>query len=145
MRCERQLLRIGEYLLGRACQCLPSEARDERYREWAAELPAILRDPEIRLTSRRAFRMLRFAAGTIRGTARMPGQPSRRPTPSLAFLGISVPAALSLAIWGIVQSPGDWVNYAAVTWNLLFGAVATWSYRRLLRRRGRRIHAQRSG
>jgi hypothetical protein len=32
MRWEHQLLRIGEYLLGRACRRLPSEIRDERYR-----------------------------------------------------------------------------------------------------------------
>ena len=47
MRGERRLLRIGEYLITRACRRLPAETRDERYREWAAELPAILRDPDI--------------------------------------------------------------------------------------------------
>ena len=48
MRGERQLLRLGEYLLRRACQRLPRGIRQERYREWAAELPAILQDPQIR-------------------------------------------------------------------------------------------------
>ena len=33
MRWERQLLRIGEYLVGRACRRLPGKVRDERYRE----------------------------------------------------------------------------------------------------------------
>jgi hypothetical protein len=33
MRGKRRLLRIGEYLIARACQHLPAGARDERYRE----------------------------------------------------------------------------------------------------------------
>ena len=72
MRGERQLLRLGEYLVGRACQRLPQEAREERYREWAAELPAILHDPQIRLAPRRAARMLGYAADTLRGAAMTP-------------------------------------------------------------------------
>jgi F-type H+-transporting ATPase subunit b len=67
MRAERQLLRIGEYLVGRACRRLPRDIREERYQEWAAELPAILHDPQIRLAPRRAVRMLAYAADTARG------------------------------------------------------------------------------
>jgi hypothetical protein len=77
MRGERRLLRIGEYLIARACRHLPAEARDERYREWVAELPAILRDPGVRPAARRAARMLRYASGTIRGTALTPGSARR--------------------------------------------------------------------
>ena len=40
--------RIAEHLIRRACRYLPGEIRDERSREWAAELPAILHDPGIR-------------------------------------------------------------------------------------------------
>ena len=61
MRGERRLLRIGEYLITRACRRLPAGTRDDRYREWAAELPAILRDPDTRLAARRAARMLGYA------------------------------------------------------------------------------------
>ena len=61
MRGERRLLRVGEYLIARACRHLPAGSRDERYREWAAELPAILADPEVRPAARRAARMLRYA------------------------------------------------------------------------------------
>jgi hypothetical protein len=68
MRAERALLRTGEYLVGRACRRLPPETRDERYREWAAELPAILHDPQIRLAPRRAVRMLGYAATTVLAT-----------------------------------------------------------------------------
>jgi hypothetical protein len=49
MRGERALLRLGESLVRRACRRLPRTVREDRYREWAAELPAILHDPEIRL------------------------------------------------------------------------------------------------
>lgn len=58
MRGERQLLRLGEYLVGRACQRLPPETRHERYREWVAELPVILRDPQGGFAPWRAARML---------------------------------------------------------------------------------------
>ena len=74
MRAERALLRTGEYLVGRACRRLPPEIRDDRYREWAAELPAILHDPQIRLAPLRAVRML-LAADHLRGPPWLPGQP----------------------------------------------------------------------
>src|ERR1700678_1230987 len=74
MRGERALLRVGEYLVDRACRRLPRGTRKDRYREWAAELPAILHDPEIRFAPRRAVRMLGYAADTLRGAARTPGR-----------------------------------------------------------------------
>jgi DivIVA domain-containing protein len=77
MRGERRLLRIGEYLIARACRHLPAGDRDERYREWVAELPAILHDPGVRPAARRAARMLSYASGTIRGTALAPGSGRR--------------------------------------------------------------------
>ena len=40
--------RSAERLISRACRRLPVGTRDERYRESAAELPAILHDPSIR-------------------------------------------------------------------------------------------------
>ena len=39
--------RIAEHLIRRACRRLPGDTRDERYREWAAELPAILHDHDV--------------------------------------------------------------------------------------------------
>lgn len=124
---ERALLRIGEYLVGRACLRLPREIRDERYREWAAELPVILHDPEIRLAPRRAVRMLRYAADTLRGTALSPGRP-RRPlqVPSTLVLGLLIIAGLVTTvwtIWDVVRAPGQWVNYVQVAWSLL---LMTW-------------------
>jgi hypothetical protein len=69
MKGERQLLRAGELLVGHAARWLPARIRDERYREWAAELPAILRDPSLGPGWRRAARMLGYALDTIRGAA----------------------------------------------------------------------------
>ncbi len=64
---------LAEWLIGRACRHLPAAARAERGREWTAELPAILADPEVRPGLRRSARALRFAAGTIRTARREHG------------------------------------------------------------------------
>jgi hypothetical protein len=64
--------RLAGHLIRRACRRLPDDVRDERYREWAAELPAILHDPGIRFAPRRSARALRYAAGTIRTARRLP-------------------------------------------------------------------------
>ncbi len=77
MRGERWLLRMGEFLVGRAARHLPAAARAERYQEWAAELPVILRDPEIKPAAARAARMLWFAVDTLRGAALRPGTARR--------------------------------------------------------------------
>jgi hypothetical protein len=74
----RWLLHAGEFLVGRAARHLPAAARDERYQEWAAELPVILRDPETKPAAARAARMLWFAADTLRGAALGPGLARRR-------------------------------------------------------------------
>ncbi len=103
MRGERRLLRIGEYLIARACRHLPAEARDERYREWVAELPAILQDPGVRPPARRAARMLRYASGTIRGTALTPGS-ARRVTVLMAG------AAAPLIITGLTGYLLGWAK-----------------------------------
>lgn len=64
--------RIAEYLIRRASRHWPAGARDERYREWTAELPAILADPDVRPVPRQS-RALRFAVGTIRTARREHG------------------------------------------------------------------------
>jgi hypothetical protein len=78
MRGERWLLRAGEFLVSQAARHQPAAARDVRYQEWAAELPVILRDPEIKPAAARAARMLWFAADTVRGAALRPGPARRR-------------------------------------------------------------------
>jgi hypothetical protein len=58
--------RVAEQVIVSACVLLPEDVRDERYREWAAELPAILHDPDIRSPITRTTRALRFAVSTHR-------------------------------------------------------------------------------
>lgn len=125
MRAERALLRLGEYLVGRACQRLPQDIREGRHREWAAELPAILHDPQVRLAPRRAVRMLGYAADTYRGTALMHVR-ARRQTPAMAAaLSILLIAGLLIVtwnIWNIARAPGTPLNYLRLAWSLLLVA-----------------------
>jgi len=72
MRGERYALRAGEYLVWLACRRLPARIRQERYQEWLAELPVILRDRDTGPAPVRVVRMLAFAADTLRGTALAP-------------------------------------------------------------------------
>lgn len=72
MRGERTALRTGETLISLACRRLPARIRQERYQEWLAELPVILRDPDAGPAPVRVVRMLAFAADTLRGTALAP-------------------------------------------------------------------------
>jgi DivIVA domain-containing protein len=109
MRGERWLLRIGEYLIARACAHLPAGAREERYREWVAELPAILHDPGVRPAARRAARMLGYASGTIRGTVLAPGS-ARRVLARIARVATTLIAAgLAVQALGLAKTPEDWI------------------------------------
>ena len=110
MRGERRLLRIGEYLIARACRHLPAEARDERYREWVAELPAILRDPGVRPAARRAARMLRYASGTIRGTALTPGSARRVTAHTAGAVAPFITTGLVVYLLGWVKTPQEWIG-----------------------------------
>ena len=126
MKPERPLLRLGEFLVRQACQRLPLEVREERYREWAAELPAILHDPQVRPAPRRAVRMLAYAADTVRGTAMTPPVRGRhRATRVSAGLDLFLAVGLVLVawdIWDIVRAPGHALNYLQLTWALLLVA-----------------------
>jgi hypothetical protein len=110
MRGERRLLHIGEYLIARACRHLPARARDERYREWVAELPAILDDPGVRPAARRAARMLRYAAGTIRGTALAPGSARRVMAHTARAAAPFITTGLVFYLLGWVKTPQDWIG-----------------------------------
>jgi hypothetical protein len=63
---------MAEFLIRLSCRRLPEGTRDERYREWSAELPAILDDPGVRFRVRRDIRALRFAVGHVRTWLRPP-------------------------------------------------------------------------
>ncbi len=125
MRAERQVLRLGEYLVGRACQRLPKGIREERYREWAAELPAILHDPQIRLAPRRAVRMLGYAADTFRGATLTHVRARRLPPAMTAALSVLLLAGLAVVSWNIgniVRAPEHPLNYLRLAWSLLLVA-----------------------
>jgi hypothetical protein len=125
MRGERQLLALGEYLVRRACRPLPRDVREDRYREWAAELPAILHDPQVRFAPRRAVRMLGYAADTLRGTALTPGTARARIARLRAAADAPLPVAalvVALPAWAVVHAPGDALTYLRLAWGLLFAA-----------------------
>lgn len=72
--------RLARWLISRACSHLPGETRDDRYREWTAELHAIVQDPQISSRARRSARGLLYAADQNRGAWHL-GR--RRPGPAL--------------------------------------------------------------
>jgi hypothetical protein len=132
---ERQLLRLGEYLVRRACRRLPEDVREERYREWAAELPAILHDPQVRPAPRRAVRMLGYAADTLRGTARtsLRARAARHMTAETAFylpLAVVGLALVASSIHDTVRAPGHGLNYVQLAWELL---LVAWPISKLAR------------
>jgi hypothetical protein len=119
VRGERALLRLGEYLLARACRQLPRRIRDERYREWAAELPIILHDPAIRPAPRRAVRMVIFAADTFRGAARTHARSRRGRRVMTAVTSVLLVAQLACVVsdsWNIARAPGQALNYLLLAW-----------------------------
>jgi acetyltransferase-like isoleucine patch superfamily enzyme len=123
-RGERWLLRAGEFLVGRAARHLPAAVRDERYQEWAAELPVILGDPEIKTAAARAARMLWFAADTLRGAALGPG-PARHRGAHRGGLGKN--GVLKSAHWlgvGVALLAGLAISLAAqafLVYQVIFG------------------------
>jgi len=77
---------IAELLIRAACRRLPRDVREERRREWSAELLAILDDPAVRVAALRRARALRYAAGICRSAGRL-----HRPAPG-ASVAVTVPA-----------------------------------------------------
>lgn len=61
--------RIASYIIRRASRRINEDFRDEHYREWMAELPAIHDDPDVRSNFIRSVRILSYAAGLL-GSAR---------------------------------------------------------------------------
>jgi hypothetical protein len=119
--------RVAEGLIRRACRRLPGEGGAERYREWAAELPAILADPDvgsgIGARMRRSARALCYAAGVSRCTRRLgraggqprpgatlqaqPGFPVRRVVVGV-LIDVAV-VALFIALGTAFQPPRPWL------------------------------------
>jgi hypothetical protein len=119
--------RAAEYMLRHACRRLPAGIGAERYAEWAAELPAILHDPDIRPAFRRPVRALRYAAGIYRTTRRLPEadgavpagyQPAIFPRPD----GV-LPAIAAVACWLVLLGAARYFPHGG-PWMALFIAAA---------------------
>jgi hypothetical protein len=113
---ERWALRGGEHLVARACRRLPAGIREERYREWVAELPVILHDRDAGPAPRRVVHMLIFAADTLRGTTLSAGayqyqgahrrgdfENNHALAISLLVVFVTVPALLAFEGWIVYQ------------------------------------------
>lgn len=100
-------LRLANALVARACRPLPDGARDDRRREWEAELIAILDDPAIRSPVRRYARAVLFAAGqrrTVRHLARLTGARRLHAVAIRSAVAAAV-AAVVLATTAVALSP----------------------------------------
>lgn len=130
--------RLAGHLIRRACRRLPEDIRDDRYREWTAELPAILHDPDIRFRLHRSARALRYAAGHTR-TARL-----SQPATSLSARARRLSAWVNnsfLALAVMVLAQVAWVSRHQGWSSIAFGeggAAITLTIRFLIRRRRRR-------
>jgi hypothetical protein len=107
--------RLADHMIRRACRRLPGEAGDERYREWAAELPAILTDPDIGPGVRRCARALGYAAGISRCARRL-GRAGSQPRS-----GASLPAPSGFPVRRVVV--GVLIDVAVVAVFIVLGTA----------------------
>jgi hypothetical protein len=126
MKGERGLIRLGECFIGLACRRLPAKTRDERYREWTAELPAILDDPDVRFTWHRATRMVRYSAGIAWQFSRPSRQQTRRLMGEAWFL-FSL-GLLVFDIWTMLRNPRSWELYLSTALGITTVALFTISW-----------------
>jgi hypothetical protein len=124
------VLRLAQVLINEACQRLPADARQDREREWAAELAAIIDDPDIRRRWRRHLRALRFAVAqrrTVRrltwpaGAARVRVIVART---ALASAGAAVILAVAMIPLDSVVTSSSSYSYPALQAEALAGTLA---------------------
>jgi hypothetical protein len=118
---ERWALSAGEYLVARACRRLPAEIRQEKYQEWAAELPVILHDRDAGPALLRVVHMLTFAADTLRGTTLSAGAYQYQGTHRRGDFENNHALALSLFTVFVVL-PGLLAFEGWIVYQLIFGA-----------------------
>jgi hypothetical protein len=97
---------------------LSGETREDRYREWTAELHAILYDPETPSRARRSARALLYAADQNRGVRHL-ARPMRGPAPRPPFrervpkfLRVETPRAqtIVMVVQLVILLVGEWTN-----------------------------------
>jgi Phospholipase_D-nuclease N-terminal len=93
--------RIGERIIRRSCRQFPADVADDRCREWAAELSAILDDASIRSRFLRALRALAFCAGIAR-TTRQLSRPARAAAPRGRPSEMAVRVVIGLGVWVVI-------------------------------------------
>jgi hypothetical protein len=104
---------LADWRIRRACRRLPEDMREECYREWMAEIPAILGDPGGGRGFVRAVRALSYSAGISRATRRLrrvgggaggqarpaPAVPWRDGVPAAPPRGPAFRATVGVGIW----------------------------------------------
>jgi hypothetical protein len=117
MTWTQPVLRIAERMISASCRRLPEDERAGYYKEWSAELPAILDDASVRLPILRAVRAFRYAAGAFTTTPylRRVGRGALRSRTSGRRDG-AVPVRLAV--------PGFRVTIGLFVWLVVFTAVS---------------------
>jgi uncharacterized protein DUF4190 len=128
--------RAADMLIRAACRRLPAEVREERGREWSAELLAILNDPGIRLAALRRARALGYAVGVYHGAGRL-YRSALAASPAMAVAADDTPQwraqqANPLAIASLVCAMVALVLSPLAILAVIFGHIA----RRQIRRTG---------
>jgi hypothetical protein len=96
--------RAADLLIRAACRRLPGEVREERTREWSAEVLAILHDSDIRVAALRRARALGYAVGVYRSASRL------YPSALAASPAMAVAADDTSMVGSAGQPAGDCVN-----------------------------------
>lgn len=113
--------RAAEGIIAAACRRLPDDTRDDRCREWSAEIPAILQDPGTRPAVLRAARALGYALGIIR-CARHPqftGGGRRRSARGDLIVRVGTGLGIYLAVLGLILAAGLVFGHQHAAWLLL--------------------------
>lgn len=133
--------RIAAHIIRSASRRINEDIRDERYREWMAELPAIRDDPDVRSDFARSLRTLSYASGLLRSARRMnPGRDrakaaSRADRPSWAFRSTRRPVTGPRLPPGVLPGIAGFIAWFCLvvvvrshpltgSWNLVYVAIS---------------------
>ena len=103
--------RLARWFIARACSRLPGGTRGDRYREWTAELHAIVRDPLVPSRASRDLRGLWYAADQNRGArhlGQVPGPALRARAQELWQVRTPSGHRLVSALFMLTFLVGDW-------------------------------------
>ena len=101
MALHPRTLRNAKRLIRSACLKLPIDIAPNYYREWTAELPAILDDHEVRSPSIRIIRALTFAVDQHRSVRKLAPHGSRRRSSRSLLIGLTAIAFVLGIVGGV--------------------------------------------